>query len=1020
MVEKTAIPINFQQGLDLKTDPLQLPVGRFAALSNMVFDKIGRLTKRNGFAQITTLPDTSSSYVTTFNGNLTAIGSDIKALAAGPQSWVSVGSFQPVQVNTIPLVRNNNNQTQCDVAISNNNLACVAYTDSVSSASGIANLFKYAIYDYTTGQALVQPTVITPTFGIPKVAPKVFNLNPYFVLVFDGTSGATSHLQYQVISQATLGVVGSSTDMSTSLAISSNSSFDGVVAGGSLFLSWNGAAGAGVKANSLNSFLAKGAEVTIGSTAHRLQVISVCADTSQTSPTIWTSYAVGSSNSLLSVRTVATNNTLNTLFASASVVTGQAVANLASFAINNLATIYYEVSNAYAYDPSVATNLINKKTVAVASVTVSAEQTFSRSIGLGSKAFLLGSQGFVVGAYSSTYQPTCFLLNSSASILARTAYGNGGGYLTSGLPQVSIIGTKAYAGYLFKDLVASVNKGTAVASQTQTAGIYSQTGINLVGYDVTTSRLTTSEIAGNLHLSGGYLSQYDGSQLVENNFHIYPENVTSSISYAGGNVTVGTYYYQATYEWQDNNGNPYRSAPSIPLAVVTTSASATITLNVPTLRLTSKTQNPVKIVLYRWSALQQSYYQITSITQPVLNTKLADFVQVTDALNDNQIIGNNLLYTTGGVVEDDGPHPSKALAQFDTRLWSIDAEDQNVERYSKQVLESTPVEMSDLFSLYISPNTGAQGSTGPMTCHFPMDDKLIQFKENAIYYINGAGPDNTGANSQYSQPIFVTGTVGCSNQNSIVLIPNGLMFQSDKGIWLLGRDLSTQYIGKDVENYNSQTVTSAVVVPGTNQVRFQLSSGVILMFDYFTGQWGTFSGASSISSCLYQDRHTLIDKYGRVFQETPGTYLDGSNPTLLSFETGWISPAGLQGYVRAYRLYLLGEYYTPHRLTVGLAYDYDPSVTQLATLIPQNYAGPWGSDSTWGTITTWGGSSRREQWQINLQNQQCQAIKIFLNEYYDPSVGASPGAGLAISGLKLICGLKGHSPKNMGIAQKKG
>jgi len=96
------------------------------------------------------------------------------------------------------------------------------------------------------------------------------------------------------------------------------------------------------------------------------------------------------------------------------------------------------------------------------------------------------------------------------------------------------------------------------------------------------------------------------------------------------------------------------------------------------------------------------------------------------------------------VAEDIGPPATKILALFDTRLWLVDAESPNTLWFSKQIIDSTPVEMSDLFTFYIAPTTSSQGSTGPTTALAPMDDKLIIFKGNAAYYINGQGPDNTG------------------------------------------------------------------------------------------------------------------------------------------------------------------------------------------------------------------------------------------------------------------------------------
>ena len=63
-LQKQAIPVNFRTGLDLKTDKRQVSLGQFLSLENSVFDTLGQLTKRNGYAELTSLPD-SASYLTT-------------------------------------------------------------------------------------------------------------------------------------------------------------------------------------------------------------------------------------------------------------------------------------------------------------------------------------------------------------------------------------------------------------------------------------------------------------------------------------------------------------------------------------------------------------------------------------------------------------------------------------------------------------------------------------------------------------------------------------------------------------------------------------------------------------------------------------------------------------------------------------------------------------------------------------------------------------------------------------------
>ena len=313
-------------------------------------------------------------------------------------------------------------------------------------------------------------------------------------------------------------------------------------------------------------------------------------------------------------------------------------------------------------------------------------------------------------------------------------------------------------------------------------------------------------------------------------------------------------------------------------------------------------------------------------------------------------------------------------------------------------------------SIYIPPTTSTENATGPITALFPMDDKLIVFKENSILYIGGAGPDNTGANNQYTQPTFITGTVGCTNQQSIVLTPTGLMFQSNKGIWLLDRGLNTNYIGNPVEDFTlGNAVNSAVSVPATNQVRFTMSSGITLMYDYFYGQWGTFVGVPGVSSCIFQDLHTFINKYGKVYQEQVGQYLDGSNPVLMQFKTGPLRLGELQHYQRAFAFYLLGTYMSPHKLMLSMSYDYEVSPSQSVIISPTNYSTPYGSgpsQSPYGQETPYGGGTNLELWRIFLQRQRCQAFAIELQEVFDPTFGAVAGAGLTLSGLNVVMGFK--------------
>lgn len=1068
-LNKQSIPINFAKGLDLKTDPFQVPLGRFLELKNSVFNKGNLLQKRNGFGALEALPNNLSTHLATFNGNLTAIGDRLEAFSQGSSEWIDAGYIQPMNVDTLSLIKNNTNQIQIDAAVSPNDFVCLVYTDQ--STDGVT--YRYSIMDSTTGQIIVAPTEIESPDGDVIASPKVWLLGNNFVLVFPVFANPDYHLQY-----ISIGIYNPSSSVSIAADISTQYepsdvgiNFDGYIANNNLYLAWNGSdLGDAIRLTYIDSTLQQ--HNTAVFAGNRADFMSVAVDESGSTPVIYASFYDDNTSKGY---TLAVNQILNQVFPATEIIDEPDVVNITSSADEQVCTVFYEKANSYTYDAAIPTNYIKKTTITEGGVAGTPE-VLIRSLGLASKAFKIDDLNvFFLGIYVSDAQPTYFMVDQDGNIVQKLAYSNASGYYTLGLPNVCVEDTVARYPYFFKDTIQAVNK-----SQNANApnGIYSQLGVNLATITFRTSIISSSDIGDNLNFSGGFMWAYDGLTPTEQGFHVWPDDVeanlvadivetgdttngsdvienmssvvgiTVGMAVSGTGIPVNTfvlaidgsditisndatatntgvsltfegnlanqqYFYQVTYEWSDNKGNIFRSAPSIPVTVTTSAGNSAVEINVPTLRLTYKIANPVKIVIYRWSQAQQTYYQITSVNEPLLNDPTIDSIAYTDVQPDADILGNEIIYTTGGVLENIAAPATDVITLFNNRLWLLNSENKNEWWYSKQVLANTPVEMTDLQTIFVAPTTAAQGNTGPVRCGAPMDDKLIMWKKNAIYYISGQGPDITGANNQYSEPIFITSTVGCENQASIVFMPNGLMFQSGKGIWLLGRDLSTSYIGADVESLtDGATVLSALNIPGTNQVRFTLDTGITLMYDYYYGQWGTFTGVPAISSTLYQDLHTYLNNRGEVFQETPGKYLDASNPVLMSFKTSWFNVAGLQGYERAYFFYLLGVFITPHKLSVRVAYDYNDSAIQQSIIYPVNYAKPWGDEQLWGSNGPWGGSMGNvEQWRVFFKRQKCQSFQLTIDEIYDRSYGVSPGAGLTLSGMNLIIGGKDIKPK---------
>lgn len=990
-LQKQNIPINFSLGLDLKTDPFQLAPGRFLSLTNSVFTKGGLLQKRNGFPNITEVPEEfEATTLTTFKGNLTAIGNNIVSFSQASNEWEARGRISPIALSVQSLIRSTYSQTAPDVAISYNNVACTVFLD------GDGN-YKYQISDYATGQTLIGIT------NLPAGATqaRVFSLNTHFLLTYLINSGGPK-LQYIAIPVNNLDTPASPVNISAQVS-GTTAGWDGYVTNNTLYVAWDGNDGGGaIRVTRINANLVQFAtKVNSGHTSSRM---SVTSDVTGNSPIIWvTAYDANNAYSY------AFDASLNTVLPATHTITATVTEQITSTASDMVLHLFYQVHNTYSYS-GVRTDFIRSVTCTQAGV-VGTPAIVARSVGLASEAFMIGDTSYMLSVYPGAFQPTYFLIDSLGNVVGKLAYSNGAGYAsTQVLPSVTVTGNMAQMGYLLKDLIAPVNKSMDAPAVNN---IYSQTGVNVVTFNFAMTNVSNVEIGNNLIIAGAITWLYDGVKPVELGFNLWAEDILLTPQNIGGSMSEQEYFYQVVYEWTDGQGNIHRAAPSIPQSVTLAAGQDAVHLDIPTLRLTYKTTpNAVRIVIYRWSTAQQNFYQVTSITSPLLNNPAVDSVAYVDQAADNAIIGNTLIYTTGGVVENIAPPGTSILMLYASRVFLVDDENPDSVWYSKQVIQATPVEMSDLFTMFIAPTSGAQGSTGPITAGSPMDDKLIFFKADAGYYINGKGPDDTGAQNDFSDPIFITSTVGTTNQNSIGFIPQGLTFQSNKGIWLLQRNLSTQYVGAAVENFNNDVITSTAVIPGTNQLRYSIETGV--------------------SACIYNGKHTILNSAYKVMQETSGTYIDGnggqmlmydyffdqwgtfnlaSGPVLLSFNTGWINMTGLQGFERAYFFNLLGSYLSPHKLSINVAYDYNSSATQSVLIAPGLNTEVYGGSPLYGDQSPYGGPGSLEQWRVFFKKQKCQAFQLQVAEVYDNSFGGVPGAGLTLSGINLTVGAKNTYPR---------
>jgi hypothetical protein len=510
--------------------------------------------------------------------------------------------------------------------------------------------------------------------------------------------------------------------------------------------------------------------------------------------------------------------------------------------------------------------------------------------------------------------------------------------------------------------------------------------------------------------------------------------------------------YVSVYENIDSQNQLHESAPSEPTigyaftytalgggivpAGSAVPISAVFQVSTLPLSLTLKTSANVgsnlDIAIYRTisGALpgNQVFYRVTPTNYPLFNqpTSLAA-ISYADYSSDIAVKSNQALYTTGGVLDNSAPPACSYVINHQNRLWLAGLENPNELWYSETLNDGFEVSFNNEQIVLVNPTVG-QTVGGPIVALASMDSNLIILQENQIWYIQGSGPDPTGGNGFFSPPQIVASSsqIGCRDPDSVVLMPNGVMFKSTQGFWLLGRDLQLRYVGAAVKTFNSDIVSSAIALPGNSQINFLSESGTTLMYDWYYDSWSTFTTNGSDSLIGPDGGFTMVTASGAIWEQTEGMYYDGDGtPVTMSITTAWLKPSAVQGFGRVWKAFLEGYFYGSQPYTVAIAYNYVSTPVDNFTF--NNGAGGttiglWGGSATWGEFI-WGEDgtslvSYADQIQLAVwpSNQPCESIQFTITDL--PPVPVNNTWSLNMLDLEL--GVRKGGMKRLGNPQRLG
>lgn len=370
---------------------------------------------------------------------------------------------------------------------------------------------------------------------------------------------------------------------------------------------------------------------------------------------------------------------------------------------------------------------------------------------------------------------------------------------------------------------------------------------------------------------------------------------------------------------------------------------------------------------------------------------------------DADIVNNEVLYTTGGILPNVGTPPAEICHSHGNRLWLAGLEEPRDLWFSQPFVEVEGPRFNSALRLRIPEPIFALGT---------LDDKLIVGTFTSLYVVSGRGPGASGDIDIGFSVERLASDLGCINHRSMVATPLGLMMHTTRGFMLLDRALQLQDIGAPVQGLFSResvvNVVQGTLVTGQAHVRWvanvfdselEAVVPVAFVFDYRVGEWSFDRlgvNATVITDSISFGQHThhaILHIDGRFAEEDlTGT---ASSETFYEFtaETPWIRLDTLQGWQRVRSVTLLGRRpitaQIPGFYNVFVGYDYNDTYSHTYQITrAQVLAMP----------------TDVFQWKFRLARQKCEAIRLMITDA--PNEGAGDGIGFRLSSIVFEAGLK--------------
>ncbi len=996
MLNFQTVQAGFRFGVEEGTDPKQVPFGTLLVAENVVWNKTGRLEKRQG--------TTRSARTTTAAGTITAgkrlmtrgdelcliDGSNLYSLT--DSGWADRGRVPEVGIETSVAQNSTKGVEFYDIAkLANGNLVHAW----VNSSGSIASELWCQITDPDTS------TTITVPFRVAAIA----NTGRQIRIVVSGSDWAVIWMDGVNLKAYT-----SFSGVTTTLRTDGDTTWkalDAIVISNEIVIAYGlGANGIKLVRYSFVSVPILQTNVTVAGEAAECRAVSIDGASGEV---IYIGYAISG------VIKVAGANA-NDLSQAIAPITVETSANTEWECIGVVRRSATACLMMYSFYSDVETGGVLKSVSVTSMGTVTTDrrnyflQLLSRPFLMGSRYYAVACNHVIAGTFQdmpngitgldvflvdATYDPQASTVPSRQ--VGKVEMLTGGHWINAAVSNVAALSSTTTV------LPTPFQASVSVASN---QGVIRH-GVRLtkltIGASLPDDMWRSVSIGDEAYLCAGTLFAYDGMELIGYGWAHAPYlDYYSMVDATSGSMAAGNYIYNVTAERRSYAGVLHRSPIATPITI-TVGASGDVTVAVTPVSLAYSPYNAGLYPVYR-TVVSGSIAQRLTL-EPAYNVLFnTNFTSQPATMSDTRAdadIGGGIalstrppLYTEGGELEDFQPPSALTACVYRSRIFAIQGDGHTL-----------------MFSKSFADNEGtAGGFNAALRVVFPdrltalsvLDERLIVFAEAGIFMLAGDGPAPNGDGSDFGSPNKLQSDVGCTNARGVVAGPEGVFFANGNEIHMLTRGLTVEWVGKPVQDLldSFPNVTSAVLVSKKNHVRFSCqdeagTAGIVLVFDYVEKQWSHFkyavsggNGVAIADACMHGGVYTFLTTDGYVYKESDATSLDNGAWVTAKLETAWIHAAGPIAYQSVRNLRLDGDSATAHGLSISVGFDGNTTYQQGPTSFAEGTTG----------VTSVGATTAG----ISIGNRRkCRSIRFKIEDSAPVTPGTGKGGKWSSMGLEV-------------------